>query len=363
MKRILILVLVLMIFACTQQKGFEIKVDIEGANGKVLLEKRGTEAWIPIDTADIVDGVAVLKGEVEMPGDYYLSFVGQRDKILVFVENAKMSVVGSVDSLANLKVRGSKTHDEFKEVNNDMKALSEEYMSLYEQARKTLMEGDTAKAEKLMADINEVYAKAENLQKDFVKNNPSSYVTPYFLAGMQNSMEIEELDKIVSALDSKLLSVPSVIALKEWIEKHKMVSVGHVAPDFVQNDPEGNPVRFSDIYSQNELTLLDFWAGWCGPCRVENPNVVSVYNAYEDKGFTVFGVSLDRTKDDWVKAIADDNLTWTHVSDLSYWQNEVAQLYSVNSIPSSLLVDKTGKIVAKNKRGEELRQFVADFLD
>jgi thiol-disulfide isomerase/thioredoxin len=109
--------------------------------------------------------------------------------------------------------------------------------------------------------------------------------------------------------------------------------------------------------------LLDFWAAWCGPCRQENPNIVAVYNDYKDKGFSVFGVSLDRDRDAWLKAIDDDKLTWPHVSDLAYWNNSAAQLYAVNSIPSSLIVDKTGKIIAKNKRDEALREAVSELLD
>ena len=174
---------------------------------------------------------------------------------------------------------------------------------------------------------------------------------------------MEQLDSLLNILDPKMAVVPTIIDLRERVELLKKLAVGKIAPDFVMNDPDGNPVKFSDVYSKNEVTLLDFWAAWCGPCRAENPNVVAVFNDYKDKGFTVFGVSLDRTKDDWLKAIADDGLTWTHVSDLAYWNNAAAQMYAVNSIPSSLLVDKAGTIIAKNKRGDELRTAVAEILN
>ena len=164
-------------------------------------------------------------------------------------------------------------------------------------------------------------------------------------------------------MDPKIKEVPSIVGLNERIELLKKVAVGQIAPDFTQNDPDGNPVKFSDIYSKNEITLLDFWAGWCQPCRAENPNVVAVYNDYKNKGFTVFGVSLDRDKESWINAIENDKLHWTQVSDLSYWNNTVAQEYGINSIPASLLVDKTGKIIAKNKRGDALREAVAELLD
>lgn len=364
MKKVLFFIAAVALFACSrQEKGFEITVNLEGAEGQILLEKRGASQWIPVDTADIVDGTAVLKGEVVVPEDHYLSVMGQRAKTILFVENTEMTVSGNAENLEQITVTGSKTHDEYNQVNKRIQEIGEEYMALYQQARESAAAGNEEQATQLMQQVEVLYESTNTMQADFVRNNPGSYAAPYFLSRVQYGMEVEELDKLVSALDPKLNEVPSIVALKERIEKLKTVAVGQIAPDFTMNDPDGNPVKFSEIYKKNEYTLLDFWAAWCGPCRQENPNIVAVYNDYKDKGFSVFGVSLDRDRDAWLKAIDDDNLTWDHVSDLAYWNNEAAQLYAVNSIPSSLIVDKNGRIVAKNKRGEELRETISELLD
>ncbi|NQU54433.1 MAG: AhpC/TSA family protein [Bacteroidetes bacterium] len=363
MKKYLVLVLSVALFACTQQSGFRIDVQLEGAEGQVLLEERVAGAWNSIDTAEVVDGVAVLEGEVANPGVYYLSIAGQRAKTMIFVENAKMSVTGKMDSLSLVKVTGSATHDEYDMVNSEVQDITEAYMALYQESRAANAAGDTTKGRELMDKVNKMYDGVGVLQTYFVKKNPASYVTPYYLSQIQYGKEVEELDSMVNALDPKLQNVQTIVDLKERIAKLKTVAVGQMAPDFVQNDKDGNPIKFSDIYSKNELTLLDFWASWCGPCRSENPNVVAVFNEYKGKGFSVFGVSLDSDKDKWLKAIEDDKLAWDHVSDLGGWGNAASSLYAVNSIPSSLLVDKTGKIVAKNKREAELREAVVAFLD
>lgn len=363
MKKVLVLVLSVALFSCSQQKGFKIKVNLEGADGQVILEERGAGEWISVDTADVVDGVAVLEGEVSVPGAYYVSLAGQRAKALVFVENTNMTMTGKADSIFMADISGSATHDEFKAVDTKIKEITKKYMALYQEARTAGTAGDTAKANNLMEQVNELYESTNTIQEDFVKDNPASYVTPYFLERIQYGKEADELETLVNALDPKLLTVPSIIQLKDKIVKLKKVAVGQIAPDFTQNDADGNPIKFSDIYSKNELTLLDFWASWCGPCRQENPNVVAVFNDYNDKGFSVFGVSLDKDKDAWQKGIADDGLTWTHVSDLAYWNNAAAKLYAVQGIPHSILVDKNGKIIAKNKRGDELRKTVAEFLN
>ena len=168
MKKYLVLILVVAVFACTQkQTGFKIDVKLEGAEGKILLEKRGTGEWISVDTADVVEGVAILEGEVDMPGDYYLSVVGQRNKTIIFVENAKMTVVGKVDSLQFVKVTGSATHDEYAALNSQINEISEKYMALYQESRAAIAAGDTAKGREIMDSVNEMYESTNVMREDF----------------------------------------------------------------------------------------------------------------------------------------------------------------------------------------------------
>ena len=135
---------------------------------------------------------------------------------------------------------------------------------------------------------------------------------------------------------------------------------GTQAVDFTQNDTANNPVSLSSF--KGKYVLVDFWASWCGPCRHENPAVVEAYNKYKEKNFTILSVSLDQNKDKWKQAIKADNLTWTHVSDLKYWQNEVAQLYHIQSIPANMLIDPSGKIIARDLRGAALYEMLGKML-
>ena len=196
-------------------------------------------------------------------------------------------------------------------------------------------------------------SKVNKVRIDFIKNNLQSYANPYILQGSINKIKHLEFESLVNSINPEVARTTAVIFIKIRIKEIKSVDIGQKAPDFTINGVNGVPVSLSSKMGQ-KLLLIDFWASWCAQCRDENPKLVKVFNEFKSKGFDILSVSLDRTKDDWIKAIAKDNLTWTQVSGLQYMNSPVAKLYAVNSIPSNFLLDQNGTIVAKNIEGKAL---------
>jgi peroxiredoxin len=285
------------------------------------------------------------------------------EMIQVFLEEGRINLTAK-DSLKNNTVTRSQAHTEFQSLQARQKPYNEKLTLLYQEWSKYNKEKNKAEQKKVEDQIEAVNAELkEAVYHAYLKATPNSKLALYALKQYAGwNIDGDKVDPLFNALPAKVQQWPSAVALKEQIEIAKKTGIGKTAMDFTQNDTLGNPVSLSSF--KGKYVLVDFWASWCGPCRVENPNVVRVFNQYKDKGFTVLGVSLDRpnAKDKWLKAIHDDKLTWTHVSDLKFWDNDVAKQYGIKAIPQNLLIDPQGVIIAKNLRGEDLEAKLGEVL-
>lgn len=362
MKNFLLIGLLLGIISCSPKSSYKVKIKLAGADGKIFLAQRINGQWTELDSTEFKNGECQFKGSIKNPELYYLKVSSKKEILPFFIENSVISIIGSADSIDKARISGSMVQDEFRALQDKLDVMHKQGMIFYNQSKEFKKAGNQIKADSLMAQADHIFEGIDQNQKDYIKANTASFVSPYLLSQVYYDMEAEVLDGFLSGLHPKLDSVSTVISLKDRVTKLKTVAIGQIAPDFTMNDAAGNPVKLSDIYSKNTYTLVDFWASWCGSCRRENPNVLATFNSYKTKGFGVFGVSCDRDKEEWMKAIADDQLVWPNVSDLKGGKNEATALYSVNSIPSNLLVDKAGKIIGRNLREEKLRETIAGLL-
>jgi peroxiredoxin len=362
MKKIIYLLVVMVLMAaCSSEPHYVVKGKIKGSDSITFyLQKREAGKIVTLDSAVSKKGSFKMKGgAVDYPELIQLVAGNTRKRTAFYLENAEITISGTLDSLFRAKIEGSKTQDEYRSFVDSNKPLSEKYSKTYIEYQAASQAGNFAKVEQLNKRTDSIQKEMINLQKNFVKNNPASYVSPSILGSLSIEMEADEIESMINGLDTAIAATPQIRSLKERVAVMKSVAVGQKAPDFTMDDVDGNPVALSSKTGA-KLLLIDFWAAWCVPCRKENPNVVKVYNEFRKKGFDVFGVSLDRTKDEWVKAIAVDKLTWTQVIDFN---GTVAKMYAVNAIPANFLLDETGTIIARNLRGDALFSKVKEILE
>jgi len=314
------------------------------------------------DSANLKDGAFSFTGTVKDAATAYLTMEGKRNDYFTFlIEPVNLKVNGTGDSLKLLVVSGSTINDDDKILKKRLESISK----WQETNGKVWTEANKANNKAVMDSLdevdNEILKETRKIVAQFVKDYPHSMRSAMAISeNYAYYAEADEVEPVYNMLDKKLKSTKKGMDIKKMIETYKTVAIGKVAPDFTQTTPDGKEMSLSSL--KGKYVLVDFWASWCGPCRRENPNVVKTYEQFKDKNFQIFGVSYDTKKDRWEKAIKDDGLVWLHVSDLKGWQNGTSDQYGIKAIPANLLLDKDGKIIAKNLFGKKLVAKLSELL-
>lgn len=370
MKQFLAAITVLTILGCSEEKeGYSISGDIKNIeDGKMIYLSALDENNQPskLDSVAVKDGQFSLDlPEVTTSNLNFLTIDGLNGQVLFISENEPIEFEIYKDSLQTSKVNGGKENEllysylgHIKELNTKVGRIRMDLRAQANTNRDSLAMTNLQKEEEALRNSDMAY------KKKVIKENPENFVSILVLSDMINmGAPANEVKDLFGNLSENLKQTSIAKLLKETLDKQSATSIGSKAPEFTAPNPQGEQIALKDVLGK--VTLIDFWAAWCKPCRVENPNIVKVYEKYQDKGFNILGVSLDRPgqKDKWVGAIKDDKLTWEQVSNLQFWNDPVAILYNVRAIPAAFLLDENGVIVATNLRGPALEAKVKELLE
>ena len=373
MRNLFLVTLIVLFVSCQSSSGdytINISANVEDDHQIFLVNFDDENKPNVIDTLFVKEGLASYSGVSKFPDYQSLWVDGVRGSVPIFVEQGEITVEIYKDSIQTSKVSGTKTNVAFKRYIDEINPLFKSFYEIQNDMRNAMISRDSLGYKDLEEQLKEMETKFINFQKDYTKSNPDSYVSAMVLIQlvMNKAIENEEAFEIYNSFSKTIKKTKSAVKINQLVAPKETeevtedgeVNVGDKAPDFTAPDP--NDVAISLNTTLGKLTILDFWASWCGPCRVDSPNLVKVHNVYKDNGLAIIGISLDKNKGSWEKAIENDKLDWTQVSHLMLWDDPIAAVYGVNSIPQLFLLDENGTVIAKERHAEDFIPILEQIL-
>ena len=360
MKRNLLLLIAVafIMTACNQNKNFNVNVSLANGNDKtVYLQKYVDNVPVTIDSAVIAEEKAVLTAPIDNPQILYaLKIKGQRGSMPFFADNKDVAFVGDLNNPQAVEIMGSETQAELDAYNDQLDEINMQIRDLYAVMQQAFSDNDSIKMDSLNKVGTALMEQQDNFRDEYIKAHPESFVTHYILDGVKQDYPLDQLKDLMAGFTTESIYRDH---LNDYVAKQERLEVGQPFIDFTLQTKDGEDVTLSEKIAQNKLTLVDFWASWCGPCRHENPVVKAAYEKYHELGFEVVGVSVDQDEAAWLKAVEEDELPWMQVRDS---EDKVSEDYMIYYIPSNFLFDQNGTMIAKGLRGEDLEAKLAEIL-
>lgn len=363
MKKLLFtLIAATLIFSgCNKKEQFKVTVNLDNSDNHTVYFFKDVEGVHQfIDSVAFKDNQVVLKADFDDPQTcYILKFdpTANCGIYTFFTENQNTTITGNLQELERWKVEGCPSMailTEYQE--RSLTEFGEPIMALYEEMGAAYEADDTVRAAEIDAQIDPLVEAYYEDQKNFIRTNSDNYIGHFLLAEAMRDYDLGTVKELYEGFTNESMYSKRV---KEFIDKYGRVEIGQPFIDFTLQTADGTEINLAQVINNNKVTLVDFWASWCGPCRMENPHVKAAYEKYHDAGLEIIGVSVDRDEAAWLNAVEADGLSWTQVRDTD---NSVAMDYMVMYIPSNYLYDANGVMIAKGLRGEELEAKLAEVL-